>query len=179
MNALVEKYIDRVCGEGKVFGDDMRDYFKKDIFEVVELDGDALYAIHKSHMETRFCFSYDEYMDCHGGTNTYQEANDMASNVGYDYFLEENTKEIKSKIDMYKSGEPVYLGVQYWRGPSNVVCCSCVNDKDTLREATDAEKKKVVEALERQLENKTKRCATYWKKYGKSKLHTWTYSCWD
>lgn len=179
MNALVEKYIDRVCGDGKVFKNGMVDYFRKDIFEVVELDDDSLYAIHKSPMETAFCFSYDEVMDCHSGTNTYQDACDMASGVGYDYFLDENTTDIKRKIDMFKGDQPVYVDIQYWRGPSNVVCFSVEKDNNTIREATDSEKKKVVDALERQLANKTKRCATYWKKYGKSKLHTWTYSCWD
>lgn len=179
MNTLVEKYIDRVCGKGKVFGDDMRDYFKKDIFEVIEFDGGMLYAIHKSHMETRFCFRYDEYMDCQSGTNTYQEANDKASNVGYDYFLKENLSEIKSRIDWLKQDKKAYLSVAYYRGSKDVVNCTWVKDSNVLREMTDAEKQKIIEALERQIENKTKRCATYWKKYGKEKLHTWTYSCWD
>lgn len=179
MNTLTDKYIDAICGEGKVFKDDMRDYFKKSIFEVIELSDGSLYAIHKSGMETRFCFSFDEVMDCHSGTNTYKEANEMASNVGYDYFLKENLKEMVERIEHLKNDGTVYWSKAYWKGPSDIVNCSWINDSNVIREMTDDEKELVIKAIERQIENKTKRCATYWKKYGKSKLHTWTYSCWD
>lgn len=179
MNTLIDKYIDAVCGQGKVFKDDMRDYFKKSIFDVIELDDGCMYAIHKSSMETRFCFSFDEVRDCECGTHTYQDANRAASNVGYDYFLKENLAEITDRIEHLKNDSPVYWQKNYYRGPENIVNCSWIKDNEVVREMTDAEKDLVIKALEKQIENKKKRCATYWKKYGKSKLHTWTYSCWD
>lgn len=179
MNTLIEKYIDGVCGQGKVFKDDMRDYFKKSIFDVIELDDGCLYAIHKSGMETRFCFRYDEVMDSECGTNTYKDANDMARDVGFEYFLKENLKEMKDRIEHLREDKPVYWSKAYWRGTSDIVNCTWIKDSDVVREMTDAEKEVVIKVLEKQIENKTKRCMTYWKKYGKSKLHTWTYSCWD
>lgn len=174
----LEKYIDAVCGYGKVWKDTERDWLKKSIFEVVEFEDGRLYALDKSHMETRFCFSFDEVMDCQTGSNTYQEANNMASNVGYDYFLEENLKDIKRDIDLLKNTDELYLCKQYYRGTDDIVGY-CGWKKDIIRKLTADDRQRIIEALERQLANKTKRCATYWKKYGKEKLHTWTYSCWD
>ena len=47
--------------------------------------------------------------------------------------------------------------------------------KNLLRELTKAEIKEILEVYKKQKENFTKRLNTYLKKYGLSKLHTWTY----
>ncbi|MBO7714389.1 MAG: hypothetical protein J6S85_12510 [Methanobrevibacter sp.] len=175
----LEKYIDALCGEGKVWKDKDRDWLKKSIFEVVELSDGRLYALDKSHMDTHFCFSFDEVMDCQSGTHTYQEANDRASNVQYDYFLQENIKELLRDVDVLENEKDLYICKHYYKGTDNIVGYCGWKNNDTVRELTDDDRQRIIDAKKRQIENKTKRCATYWKKYGKEKLHTWTYSCWD
>ena len=174
-----ERYIDAICGEGKVFKDDMRDYFKKSIFEIIELSDGSLFELSKEHIETRFCFSFDEYSDCHAGTHTIQDANDMASNVGFEYFLDENLKGLKSSIERLKEDDELYLCVKYYRGPKNIVAYTSFQDAQVLGKLCEADRKLIIEAKERQIANMEKRCKTWWKRYGKEKLHPWTYSCWD
>ena len=47
--------------------------------------------------------------------------------------------------------------------------------KNLLRELTKTEIKEILDVYKKQKENFTKRLNTYLKKYGLSKLHTWTY----
>ena len=174
-----EEYISNVCGVGKVFSDKERDYLDKTTFDVVKFADGSLLPISKSNMETRFCFSYDEYMDCHCKTNTYKEALDAADNVGFEYFLKENLKDIENRIKHLEEEEKVYFVKYYWRGSDKVVGFQFWEDNNCIRELTSEEKNIIINVLKKQIENKTKRCQTWWKKYGKEKLKTWTYSCWD
>lgn len=174
-----EEYISNVCGAGKVFSEKERDYLNKTTFDVIKFDDGCLLPINKSHIETHFCFSYDEYMDCQVKTNTYKEAQERADNVGFEYFLEQNLKDIKNRIKHIQEEEEMYFVKQYWKGPENVVGFQFWKDAYVIRELTNKEKSMIIEVLNKQIENKTKRCQTWWKKYGKEKLKTWTYSCWD
>lgn len=183
---LINQYINRVCTTA--FSDDMRDYFKKSIYDVLQLS-DGLIGFDKPSIKKNFCFSYDEYQDAQCGTDTYSEALHNANNVQYNYFEHENTKDLYNKIETLKDENiKKYIINKYHRGTDDIKglfverwqnCEAIKRDYPEARELTEEEKEAFIAKYEEIIETVKKRCVTWWKKYGQEKLHTWTYSRWD
>ena len=96
------------------------------------------------------------------------------------YFIEENTKDLKRAIKEISEHSvciaPYYRDseIYYWNYLYSYEKLEDVNIEKALL-INDEEKQKLLDAYKRALEKKEKRVNTYLKKYGLSKLNTWTY----
>lgn len=146
-------------------------YFVGSVLCAVETSR-GLLAIKKPHVKTRICYGYGQGRD-------YESAQNASENVRSDYeaFLDENLffDSASRMLKNIEKGCSVILDESgYGEG------FACVRTGwDTIRKgetiATQEDVKKIVEALKLAVENLKKRCATYWKRFGGSKLETWTY----
>lgn len=173
----------------------MQKYAEKECcYYIVELENGDIYAYEKPRIETSFCFGYGMY----GVTS--EEDMDGASRMAEhartdkDYFIEENLKDIEDHInrlvkaydgelEAYKyanySGQPhgtklkTYSVASTWENPEN--------DPGRWSRLTDVERlsqeeiKILIQGWYKVAEMFTKRLNTYLKRYGLSKLNTWTY----
>ena len=159
--------------------------YVKDIDSVVELSH-GLFAIKKPFIETRFCFSFDEVQDCHCGTDTYGEALKSASNVQEKLFIKENIKrnafDFQENLKKYSFGYTVanfadksILEICYGRSSYALQAA----EDGRAWELSESDVQALIKAFEEARERFIKRLKTYWKRYGNTKLKTWTYSAND
>ena len=157
-------------------GSKMHDYCTKKVSDAVMLENGMIYLFEKPKIETNFCFGYRL---SGGDTNEYDEANNMCHHVQNDkgmYFLEKNLEKFDNFEEFLKT-ETIYACLRYYGtkfcGVYNTRYTLAVvesvyvltkNDIENLREVNQSEKEKF-----------KKRLNTYLKKYGTSKLHTWSY----
>ena len=163
----------------RVFGgQDMVDYCIKKVSDIIELPEGGLYVFEKPKIETRFCFGED-------GGESVNEARNMAYNVALkeEYFMRANLQDIDEKIsdlkgnytgrysrikflEYDKSGLIYdYAVAQWWR-------CEHIKKPEPL---TDEDTAALITLYEAERAKFEKRLKTYWKRYGASKLKTWTY----
>lgn len=165
----------------KVWGDGtkMYHYCMKKADVLVPLDNGEIYEIEKPTIETSFCFGHGY---C-GITSPEDEqrayACERIARTNEDYFLEENLRDINAWIEalqdkkVYKYGR--YYGktegklrnitvLSYWQTPS-----------EGMEEISDSERQALIAGYEEEKKRFTKRLKTYLKRYGLSKLKTWTY----
>ena len=165
INDNCKKFIDWLDEYVKVSGSK----YKKDFAGAIKLH-DRFYLIEKPSIKNRFCF-HDE------GPNYefYKEL--MADEEKLtNYFMAENLAEFDNKIEhVTKDKKPVwwytseydkdkiYLDFSIWGGHQNETEC------------TEEETKLILEGLRFGRDLFNKRLEAYIKRYGVSKLHTWTY----
>lgn len=148
--------------------DSDRKYYTKEYVGAVKIDG-HYYLIDKPSINNHFCF-HDEGPDYEFYQTLCADDKKMEQ-----YFISENESEFTSKLDRIKDGEEVrikegdylnqfavFIGCDYWH-------------RQEGREATEEEKKLIVDGLQFGLAQFRKRLDAYLKRYGISKLHTWTY----
>lgn len=155
----------------------MQEYVEKKMFDVLDLNGDLL-GFEKDDIETSFCYGYGQ-----NGVSDEEErrgAQAMADKVQKDYemFVGENLKSLKQIRNNVLSGGAIIVGnvvfrliSWHWQGGEEEE----VRNWNNARMLTDEEKEQIVEVLDKQIANKEKRCKSYWKRYGGSKLRTWSY----
>lgn len=174
---LKNEYIENIMETTFKNSGSMKKYFEKDISNVVKLSA-GLMAFHKPHIKTSFCYSYDEVMDCHSGTNTYQEAL-KACNVQERTFINDNLQELNRQLNALKN-EKIYFIKNYNRNDLAIkFVTESYKDRfpsEIIAEATDEDVKTLIDAVNEEIKAFTKRLNIYLKKYGTSKLRTWTYS---
>ena len=158
---------------------------------VVELENGDLIPIDKPRIETRFCFAYGLY-----GRSTEEEYNDAENmrqhaETSQEYFIKENLKGINEIIETLKNNDlEVYTALHYigqkpgtrtkdyhitkvWENPENNPAW-WANYKE-LAKMTTADRERLIKAYEEAKQDFIKRLNTYLKRYGLSKLDTWTY----
>ena len=154
-------------------------YYEKKTLCVKELPNGDVVAFEKPHVETRFCYSYDEVADCRGHLDTMGRASRLCNSVksDYDMFLEENIKWLKRDLEQVERN-PIYLKRLFGMDVNpNVVDFSGYQNGPTNNWVASPEDIAVIKSgIEEQIAYLTKQCATYWKRFGGSKLKTWTYS---
>lgn len=193
--ALKSRFMEIIRTEVWKSSTSMQQYAEKECcYHIVELKNGDIYAYERPRIETSFCFGYgmnglstDDDMD--GASRMAQRAR-----TDEDYFIEENLKDIKNYIDRlvkayngeleaYKyahySGQPhgtklkTYSVVSTWDNPENDPGrWSCLTDVEQL---TQYEILTLIQGWYKVAEMFTKRLNTYLKRYGLSKLNTWTY----
>lgn len=166
------------------------DYTRKNTARIVELDNGELLAIDKPRIETRFCFGYGQ--NGIGTQEDYDKAYDAMhyADTNEGYFVRENLKqltdEIKSIKDYLRMIAPDYSGTvyaapylfHYGEGLRELTFRYDyqIDDKrDNYRKPTIDELQHIIAAYEIEVKIFEKRLQTYLKRYGLSKLHTWTY----
>lgn len=183
MENLKEKYMEEVR---KVWKDEgMRDFCEKQFFGAVEIS-DGMICLDKEKVKTRFCYGED------GGESLNRAiSNCYAVEHKLEVFIRENIKRIERDIydlkEMLKEINQTcwirraWIGNKY-SGESNklkfwTILYSGREDayKGGIRQATKDDLEKILKLYEEFKEYRIKQCKTYWKRYGGSKLHTWTY----
>lgn len=150
------------------------DYILKAYESAVKLS-DGVVLFDRPRIETKFCFrdegpDYEFYKECCANKDTLR-----------DYFIREN-------MDQQRIAEPDEEKVMYIvrycddnrEGRVYVHFCRWPEDlnlrrEDTIRKATDEERRIYLAELGRVRKAFRKRLDTYLKRYGVSKLHTWSY----
>lgn len=155
----------------------MREYVEKKMFEVIDLNGDLL-GFEKESVETNFCYGYGQ-----NGLSSEEESRGawgMANKVQneYDVFVTENLKGLKQIRHNVLNGGAIIVGDKAcrllswsWQGGEEKE----MRNWNNARVLTAEEKQRVADVLSKQIENLEKRCKSYWKRYGGSKLKTWAY----
>lgn len=157
----------------------MIEFERKQIARIVRLECGGLIALNKPRIETDFCFGYH---DSATDTEDYDRANAMADHAASNetYFIERNMREIDDKIeDLKESGiysRAAYAGTEpgtkvrtlEWPNRNRTVPpgAQLITEKD--RAALIAAWQTVGEAFRRRLN-------AYLKRYGLSKIHSWSY----
>ena len=173
---LVKEYADLSYPNDKR----MNDYILKSTSEVVKTSLGYLIAFDKPDIKTSFCFGHGQ-----NGITTSEETNiacDMAdyARTNEQYFIEENLKGINEQIKELKEASKVYI-IPYKRIPN----CGYYRTQEYYDywnkteidgiEATKEDIELLLNTLQSEKEKFIKRLNTYLKRYGLSKIHSWTY----
>ncbi len=196
---LKEKYVAlKIQQEGEKWGK----YYKTETDDVFQL-GEFLFPLDKPRIKKSFCFGYGMYLQ--STDEEHERANDMAVKAETDmnYFMSENLEEINSKInnvkyfltDNYEEHEKMIREDKVPYGIFNYTPCithnysnspyqvglSFIKSEDVehynyiVRKATKQDLEIILAEYEKQKQRFIKRLNTYLKKYGLSKVHSWTY----
>ena len=168
----------------KVWKKDQRmiDYCLKKTVGVVEFEDGSYYCFEKPSIETRFCFGYGQ-----NGISTEEEfENAIAAKNKVsekECFIAENMKKFQELEDIIKYDGNVYSVIRY--DNPDIKLSSLTTDKEeqkwgkiygyVLSVITPVDRLNLKTELNIQKQKFAKRLETYWKKYGSSKLKTWTY----
>lgn len=164
----------------------MVDYCVKKAGYIVELEDGSILAIEKPSIEKNFCFGYS---DSRYDTEDYDRANAMAEHAGKstEYFLKENLKDINDQIDHlegkgWRSNRWVYkICIPYsgQRTDSKLKALHVYEswDENAAKHQTlEGENlRRVIEGYKVVKADFEKRLNTYLKRYGMSKVNTWSY----
>ena len=174
---LKNKYIKSLLETTFKNSETMGKHFEKNISNVVKLSA-GLMAFNKPSIKTSFCYSYDEVMDCHAGTDTYRQAQ-KACDVKAITFFNDNLEDLNRQLKNLQD-EKIYYIKNYY---NNELAIKFVTERyaerfpaEIISEATEEDVKILIEAVKEEIEKFTKRLNTYYKRYGLTKLRTWTYS---
>ena len=174
-----------------VWGKDskMVDYCVSKVSDIVYLPT-GIFVINKPTIKTDFCFGYHDYTTEEGmnGWDGYNGAQERADKAEKDteYFIRENIsrsnidKWIEALSDKYR---PLYLRTKYSRQTND---CKLLDITDYWnsqripaspdgRPLTTEERALIIKGFESAKEKFVKRLNAYLKRYGLSKVNTWTY----
>lgn len=159
--------------ESGAFDESMRKHFENSVLYAEPVSAGVL-SFDKPHLKRRFCYGYGYGVDR-------ETAQGCAKAVRSDYnmFLDENldsARHARYLREVEKTPEKVYLVKIYGKGNFvNFVICDRWKVRKDYVPATADDVEIIKDGLKAQVENLTKRCATYWKKYGGRKLDTWSF----
>jgi len=165
----------------------MIDFCVKEADVVFKTEEGFFLEIEKEDIKKDFCFGYScsRY-----DTEDFDRANKMAdyAQKSVDYFKEENLKSLNDCINFYSdTRNELYFSNHYTNQKNNVlkkvVSFGYWNEpKDIFNKefkeyapVSDKDRNLIVDAYKKELELFTKRLETYIKKYGLSKVKTWSY----
>lgn len=165
---------------------------------IIKLHDNKFIMFDTPHIETRFCFGYG-----YCGISTDEEEKNACEMREYaatneNYFIKENLKKLNSQIEelenylknnisnqrvviqnYYNKTDIVYYDIVIYLESQNKYINNYYTGHDitnnVIRELSNDEIKLLINALNEIKADFTKRLNTYLKKYGLSKLHTWTY----
>lgn len=168
----------------KIWGDkiDMINFCLSEVDILKTLPNGEIFTVEKEKIKKEFCFSYG-----YCGISTTEEekaARKMADRAGsdFDYFLEKNLRHLNNLISNIQRGNiylyslPHYYGSEKYRQ----IAIPYPEDREMFklgRRITDQEKEIYLSALKEEREKFKKRLTAYLKKYGLSKVRSWTYLC--
>lgn len=184
-NPLLEEYKAELA---KVWGTDERmiDYCIRTTQSLIKLSTGQLFATTLPEIEKEFCFGYSS---CGQGPSfeECQQNHDDFLKHKEEYFYKKNLRSFDSYIDQlstdhyrkpyliseYHSDAKANIAVVSWIGDFDFDCGHIRRDECTPLSDTDKEAIKSVYLSDKKA--MMKRLETYLKKYGTSKLRSWTY----
>lgn len=172
---LIQKYADNIyprVGDYKTnrYGNDqMNEYIRKELFDVIELENGFLCGFDKPRIKTSFCFSdegseFEKYEEIHKNDDLFKK-----------FFFSENLARYDELIAVYEGEDDYKIPVLYnIRKGDCQAGCGWRRDEGGL-EVSETDKKAIIEKLKEIRSSFEKRLETWWKRYGKDKVRTWTY----
>jgi hypothetical protein len=145
-----------------------RKYYAKDYVGAIKMNG-FFYLIKKPSIENKFCF-HDE-----GPNYEFYKTLKADDNKMRQYFISENEATFTNTIEGIEKGEETRIKESDYKNMLHVYVGGYWYCEKDGREATEDEKKLILEGLKFGLSMFRKRLETYLKRYGLTKLHTWTY----
>ena len=152
------------------------DYYRKNYVGAIKIQN-GYWLINKPSISNRFCF-HDEGENYEFYKHLMADKETRLAN----YFKEENLAEFDNKIERITKGDEYSHDKRVWWNPSYSdgrieLCfyCSWGTPDGNYTECTDEEKKLILKGLKYGRGLFEKRLDAYLKRYGVSKLHTWTY----
>lgn len=162
------------------------DYQKRKCLTSLVLTGGERVLIEKPSMKTSFCFGYGQ-----NGISTEEDFQDAAaardSMNQFSAFLAANLRGLKEELQELLDGKLVsyccqkYTKVVYvrtWRDERRYEVTWRSEYQTPFAEErllTPVDLHILARGKQAQIADLEKRCKTYWKRFGASKLHTWTY----
>ena len=177
--ALKAEYLDILARDVWRNSPRLIEYNRKNIARIVRLECGGLVEIEKPRIETRFCFGYS--LSSSDSTD-YDEANATASRAqkDQDYFIRKNMEPIRRMIkelerpgiysrNRYNGTDPGHpVRALEWENYRS-------NKPEGAQPITEADRAALIDAWER-VGRDFRRCLdTYLKRYGMSKVKTWSY----
>ena len=164
----------------------MVDYCVNKVSDIVYLPT-GIFVIDKPSIQTDFCFGYHDYEDVDNpyGYNGAQHRADNASK-DVEYFIRKNLEYcgfdtwIKALGDKWRA---IYLRTKYWSQTEDCKLLDLTDYGDDQRVPANADGRRltteeralIIKGYESAKKKFTKRLNTYLKRYGLSKVNTWTY----
>lgn len=157
----------------------MTNYCTNKVARFVRLKSGHILAIDKPRIETRFCFGYS-LNRC--DTEDYDRANNMAyhASKSEEYFKIENIKQLQETIDTLNGigrfGHNVAYIIYRNDGEATLNFCRRYDLIENNREEiNEQDRAAIITAYNLEIAAFEKRLNTYLKRYGLSKIHTWSY----
>lgn len=158
---------------------DMVEFNRKQIARIVRLECGGMVEIEKPRIQKDFCFGYS---DSRYNTDDYDRANAAARHAAnsQEYFISENMKQISDMIDDLKA-TGIYSRARY-RGTSKDSPIRAlewprygVEFPEGAQPITDTDRAVLIEAWEKVGTDFRRRIDRYLKRYGLSKVNSWSY----
>ena len=160
----------------------MQEYVKKQCSDVFKSKGGYFVEFEKPSIKTRFCFGHGQ-----NGISTQEEVEIACDNAEYartneGYFLRENLEQFDEMLEMLNGREKLYL-MQNYRKDSKIACVRSEgyfwhyewDRKLIVEELSQEDVEELKKIVQSEKEKFRKRLNTYLKRYGLSKIHSWTY----
>lgn len=182
--ALKEAYADILQNEVWNNNNHMVDYCVKKTDYIVELSNGDILAIEKPNIEKSFCFGYS---DSPYDTKDYDRANNMVTHAktNEQYFLSENLKQVDCCIkDLNNDNFKPYARKAYicQNNNSRLIVIEFMprykqpsTDDDRYRLLTQEDIERIMQGYTEVRHRFEKRLHAYLKRYGLSKIRTWSY----
>ena len=174
---LLEEFLDK--SEPSSY---MKNYYRKEVEQIAEIK-DGYLIVDKPRIKTSFCFGSGW-----NGISSLEEdeiANDLANQArtDEDYFLEENLQELNKRIkvleDSLISDADSFNKVVLIKNGFNQYSVAARRHAEywdeEYTEATEKEVKEILSLYVSVRENFKRRLSIYLKKYGLTKINSWTY----
>lgn len=164
----------------------MREYCLKSTAYIVELSTGDIVTIDKPSIQKDFCFGYGFYGVSDEESEKHAENMVTHSRTNQEYFINENMKQLDDRIEAFKKLDTVRLAyiVPNYTGQSannklKCICFSrvCENERyiGKYPELTQEDISRLIAGYEEVKKQFRKRLDTYLKKYGLSKVNSWSY----
>lgn len=161
----------------------MQDHCIKNAAWIVKFENGDLVSFDKPSIQKDFCYGYSLSIY---DSESYDNANRLAENARHDVdnFMKENLSGIEQKLEAAKNGLVCY-GDHHWYGDLESCTIKFVqfvkpydfyNDEEgKYKRLSEADIATYIEGIEEVKKGFIKRLNTYLKKYGLSKVNTWSY----
>lgn len=157
-----------------------KSYLKKCYMGAVKISNGWFYLLDKGSIENKFCFadegpSYDFYLSLTKDEEKMKQ-----------YFIDENIGELEKKLEKIEKNQGNVILMRNGYNFNGLFSCNALVDgEDDLRyynfkendifKPTSEDVQNILNGIRFQYDQFKKRLDTYLKKYGTSKIHTWTY----
>jgi len=170
---LMREYLDREAKRG-LTGPKWEKYLRSKVAWLLKLTDGTIFGIEKPTIETHFCFGESGYdID-----EKLAEAAEARTNANL--FRIRNLRDLDEKIKALKEGPDE--GYEVWASVFGGVAIGIYvgrwwNKENTVNpiDLSDEDKKRIAEGYEIVRDGFAKRIDAYLKRYGLSKVHSWTY----